>query len=128
MIALWGIDLPYNAKIGRRLHIAHHGGVMLGARWSATTCCIRHSVTIGLARRTERSAAPAIGNRVEIGPGACIVGAIHVGDDCYVGANTVLADSLPAGTTALGVPARIVKLDQVVERNEVRAGDATARR
>lgn len=114
VIALWGIDLPYNSKIGRRFHIEHHGGVHLGAQVVGDDVCVRHSATIGLARRTER-AAPVIGNRVEIGPGACIVGRIHVGDDCYVGANTVLADDLPAGKSALGVPARTVNLDAQVE-------------
>jgi serine O-acetyltransferase len=128
VIALFGIDLPYNAKLGRRLRIDHHGCVMLGARMVGDDVWIRHSVTIGLSRRTERNAAPTIGHRVEIGPGACIVGAIHVGDDSYVGANSVLADSVPAGSTALGVPARTVKLEQVVERAEGRAAGATAGR
>jgi serine O-acetyltransferase len=76
--------------------------------------CVRHSATIGLARRTERSAAPVIGNRVEIGPGACIVGGIRVGDDCYVGANTVLADDLAKGSSVLGVPARTIVVDGAV--------------
>jgi serine O-acetyltransferase len=111
VIALWGIDLPYNAKIGRRFHIQHHGGLHLGAQVVGDDVRVRHSATIGLARRTERNAAPVIGNRVEIGPGACIVGQIHVGDDCYIGANTVLADDLPPGTSVLGVPARTVALD-----------------
>lgn len=113
VIALWGIDLPYNAKLGRRLRIDHHGCVMLGAKVVGDDVHIRHSATIGLSRRTEQGAAPTIGNRVEIGPGACIVGAIHVGDGCYVGPNSVVADSVPAGTTVLGVPARPVKLERV---------------
>jgi serine O-acetyltransferase len=109
VIALWGIDLPYNAKLGRRLRIEHHGCVIVGAQVVGDDVCIRHSVTIGLSRRTDRSAAPTIGNRVEIAPGACIVGAIHVGDDSYIGANSVLADSVPAGSTVLGVPARQIR-------------------
>lgn len=118
VIAAWGIDLPYNAKIGRRFHIGHHGCLHLGARRVGDDVHIRHSATIGLARRTDQSEAPTIGDRVEIGPGACIVGGIHVGDDCYVGPNTVLADSLPAGKAVLGVPARAVTLEQQVERKE----------
>jgi len=120
VIALWGIDMPYNAKVGRRLRIDHHGCAMLGAKVIGDDVWIRHSATIGLARRTEPTA-PTIGNRVEIGPGACIVGAIHVGDDSYVGANSVLADSVPAGSAVLGVPARKVKLEQLLD-------DATERR
>jgi serine O-acetyltransferase len=118
VIALWGIDLPYNSKIGRRFHIQHHGGLHLGAQVVGDDVRVRHSATIGLARRTERSAAPVIGNRVEIGPGACIVGNIHVGDDCYVGANTVLADDLPPGRSVLGVPARTVALDGPVHEGK----------
>jgi len=114
VIALWGIDMPYNAKVGRRLRIDHHGCAMLGAKVIGDDVWIRHSATIGLARRTEPTA-PTIGDRVEIGPGACVVGAIHVGDDSYVGANTVLADSVPAQSAVLGVPAHTVKLEQVLD-------------
>lgn len=116
VIAAWGIDLPYNAKIGRRFRIGHHGCLHLGARRVGDDVHIRHSVTIGLARRTDQTDAPTIGDRVEIGPGACIVGGIHVGDDCFVGPNTVLADSLPSGKAVLGVPARVVDFEQQVER------------
>jgi serine O-acetyltransferase len=109
VLALWGIDLPYNAKLGRRLRIDHHGCLMLGAKVVGDDVCIRHTATIGLLRRTEQSDTPTIGNRVEIGPGACIVGAIHVGDDAYVGANSVVADSIPPGATVIGVPAHPFK-------------------
>jgi serine O-acetyltransferase len=112
VIALWGIDLPYNAKLGRRLRIDHHGCLMLGAKVVGDDVHIRHTATIGLLRRTEQTGAPTIGNGVEIGPGACIVGAIHVGDGACVGANSVVADSVPPGATVLGVPARPVKPEQ----------------
>jgi serine O-acetyltransferase len=112
VLALWGIDLPYNAKLGRRLRIDHHGCLMLGAKIVGDDVCIRHTATIGLLRRTEQSDTPTIGNGVEIGPGACIVGAIHVGDGAYVGANSVVADSVPPGASVLGVPARPVKPEQ----------------
>jgi serine O-acetyltransferase len=110
VIAAFGIDLPYNSKIGRRFHIGHHGGLFLGARLVGDDVFIHHSATIGLAKKSDRSNAPVIGDRVEIGPGACIVGGIEVGDDCYIGANTVLADNLPNSTAVLGVPARKIKL------------------
>jgi serine O-acetyltransferase len=106
-IALWGIDLPYNAKIGRRFRIVHHGAVFIGSRAIGDDVTIRHTVTIGLKRKTERLA-PVIGNRIEIGPGACIVGEIEVGDDSTIGANTVVAQNVPAGSTILGVPGRFI--------------------
>jgi serine O-acetyltransferase len=105
VLTVWGIDLPYVSRIGRRLRIDHHGAVFLGAWSTGNDVVIRHTVTVGLARKyTVR--APIIGDRVELGPGACVVGDIVVGDDCYVAANTVLGVDLPPGTAAIGVPAR----------------------
>jgi serine O-acetyltransferase len=103
-IALWGIDLPYNVKVGRRLRLGHHGCMQIGAREIGDDVVIRHSVTIGLIR-LGTSSFPTIGNRVEIGPGACIVGAIHVGDDSIIGANTVVTENLPPRSNVIGVPA-----------------------
>lgn len=123
VITLWGIDLPYNAKIGRRFRITHHGAVFIGSREIGDDVTIRHSVTIGLKRKSERLA-PVIGNRIEIGPGACIVGDIQVGDDSVVGANTVLAQNVPPGSTVLGVPARFI----VPEKEQDRAEGSDARK
>ncbi|HEX3698270.1 MAG TPA: transferase [Polyangia bacterium] len=114
VIALWAIDLPYNARIGRRLRILHHGGFFLGARAMGDDVTIRHCATIGLIRKgADRS--PIIGSRVEIGPGACIVGDISIGDDAFIGPNTVVAQDVPAGAMVLGNPARLVELSKVVE-------------
>ena len=109
VVALWGIDLPYNVKLGRRVRIERHGCVLLGAREIGDDVVIRHSVTMGL-RERYAAAFPTIGNRVEIGPGACIVGGVHIGDDCYIGANTVISLNVRAGTAVLGIPPRPVDL------------------
>jgi N-acetylglucosaminyl-diphospho-decaprenol L-rhamnosyltransferase len=111
VVALWGIDLPYVVKVGRRLRIGHHGAVLLGARAIGDNVRIRHAVTLGVRARTE-VAVPTIGDGVEIGPGACIVGAVHVGAGSFICANTVLTLSVPPGSTVLGVPGRVVDLDQ----------------
>lgn len=103
VVALWGIDLPYNVKIGRRLRIMHHGCLMVGARQIGDDVVIRHAVTLGLRERSGRGF-PTIGNRVEIGPGACIVGNVKVGDDAYIGANTVIANNVRPGVALLGIP------------------------
>jgi len=113
-VALWGIDLPYNAKLGRRFRIDHHGAVFIGSREIGDDVTIRHAVTIGLRRRDE-TRAPRIGSRVEIGPGACIVGDIEVGDDSFIAANTVLAQNVPPGATVVGVPGRFVDLSKYTE-------------
>jgi serine O-acetyltransferase len=103
---VWGIDLPYNVKLGRRVRIWHHGGIVLSARAIGDDVHIRHSTTFGVVRRGENANKPIIGSRVDIGVGACVLGAVTVGDDCVIGANAVVVRNLPAGCTAVGVPAR----------------------
>jgi serine O-acetyltransferase len=107
---LWGIDLCYTVKLGRRVRIWHHGGSVIGARCIGDDVHIRHNTTLGLVSRFEPNSKPIIGNRVDIGVGACILGGVTVGDDCVIGANSVVLRDLPAGATALGVPARPVNL------------------
>ena len=111
---LWGIDLSYTVKLGRRVRIWHHGGIVLNARAIGDDVHIRHCTTLGVARRTRDADKPTIGNRVDIGTGACILGQVFVGDDCLIGANAVVLDDLPARSTAVGVPARAVPASNVV--------------
>ncbi len=112
VLAMWGIDLPYNVKVGRRLRLGHHGCMVLGAGEFGDDVTISHSITVGLSRRHETKV-PKIGNRVELGPGVCIVGGVKIGDDCYVGANTVVSRDLPAKSTVLGIPMRVVDLGEL---------------
>ena len=107
MVALWGIELPYNVKVGRRVRLGHHGCMVLGASEIGDDVVIQHSVTMGLSRRNATEV-PTIGNRVEIGPGACIVGNIRVGDGSYIGANTVVSRDVPENSAVLGIPMRFV--------------------
>jgi serine O-acetyltransferase len=106
MIWLWGIDLPYTTKLGRRVRIWHHGGLWLGARSIGDDVHIRHNTTFGVLNRNDLDAKPIIGNRVEVGVGACILGDVKVGDDCVIGANSVVIRDLPPGSVVMGVPAR----------------------
>jgi serine O-acetyltransferase len=108
VILLWGIDLPYTTKLGRRVRIWHHGGIWLGARAIGDDVHIRHNTTFGLLSRSDVSTKPIIGNRVDIGVGVCILGAVTVGDDCVIGANSVVIRDLPPGSVVIGVPARPV--------------------
>lgn len=102
----WGIDLVYTVRLGRRVRIWHHGGMVIGARAIGDDVHLRHNTTIGLLSRTDLSGKPIIGNRVDIGVGACILGPVTVGDDAVIGANSVVIRSVPPGAVMMGVPAR----------------------
>ena len=88
--------------------IEHFGGIVVsGDAVLGDDVVLRNGVTIGLKRTGERGA-PVIGNRVDIGAGAKILGAIHIGDDVVVGANAVVISDVPPGCLAVGVPARVI--------------------
>lgn len=114
---LTGIDLPCEVKVGRRFKIEHFGDIIIsGDTVFGDDVVIRNGVTVGLKRTNERGA-PVIGNRVDIGAGAKILGAIRIGDDVAIGANAVVLQDVPPHSLAIGVPAQIrprpVRGDQV---------------
>jgi serine O-acetyltransferase len=105
---LTGIDLPCEARVGRRLRIDHFGGIVVsGDAVIGDDVILRNGVTIGLKNTNERGA-PVIGNRVDIGAGAKILGPIRIGDGAVIGANAVVIQDVPAGCTAVGIPARVL--------------------
>jgi len=105
---LAGIDLPCEARVGRRFRIDHFGGIIIsGDAVLGEDCIVRNGVTIGL-RHTGQRGSPVIGNRVDIGAGAKVLGAIRVGDDVAIGANAVVITDVPANSIAVGVPAHII--------------------
>ena len=105
----WGIDLPYNVKLGRRVRFEHHGGVVIGARGIGNDVVFRSTASVGIIRRgAALDAKPLIEDRVEIGPRACLVGPITIGRDSVIGPNTVVAINVMPGATVLGVPGRMV--------------------
>jgi serine O-acetyltransferase len=104
-----GISLPYTVKLGRRVRIWHHGGMILHARSIGNDVHIRQSTTFGVARRNENRAIPIIGDRVDIGCGVCILGNVIVGNDSVIGANSVVLKDVPPFSVVAGAPARIVK-------------------
>jgi len=103
---VWGIDLSYTVRLGRRVRIWHHGGMVLGARAIGDDVHIRHNTTFGVLNRRELSGKPIIGNRVDISVGACILGAVTVGDDSVIGPNSVVLRDVPPGSVVMGIPAR----------------------
>jgi serine O-acetyltransferase len=107
---LWGIDLGYTVKLGRRVRIWHHGGIVIGAKKIGDDVHIRQNTTLGLLHRGHDEEKPTIGDRVDIGAGACVLGEIFVGDDVVIGANSVVVKDVQPGAVMFGVPARPVKL------------------
>jgi serine O-acetyltransferase len=105
---LLGAELPCEAVIGRRFVIEHIGGIVVsGDAVFGDDCVIRNGVTVGLRNRGTRGS-PKIGNRVDIGAGAKLLGPITIGDDTAIGANAVVLCDVPANSIAVGIPARIL--------------------
>lgn len=105
---LTGIELPCEVSVGRRFVIDHFGGIVISGYASfGDDCRIRSGVVIGL-RRVDEPCAPHIGNNVDIGAGAKILGPITIGDNVIIGANAVVLRDVPANSIAVGVPASIL--------------------
>ena len=117
---LTGIDLPCEATVGRRFRIEHFGGIIIsGDAVMGDDVVIRNGVTIGL-KKIGDPGSPVIGNRVEIGAGAKVLGRIHIGDDVQIGANAVVIRDVPAGHMAVGIPARNIARKDLVSPSESR--------
>jgi serine O-acetyltransferase len=108
---LTGIHLPRGAKIGAGLRIWHWGGVELNPETViGENCTLRHGVTIG--NRLSDHDVPVIGDNVDIGVGAVIMGDINIGNNVSIGANAVVLCDVPDNHTAVGVPARVIAKHQ----------------
>ncbi len=105
-----GITINRETKIGKDFHIIHAGGIIIAANAViGDRCGIMHEVTLGT---NFGPGVPTIGNDVFIGAGAKILGAITIGDGAIIAANSLVINDVPAGYTAIGVPAKIWKFDQ----------------
>lgn len=103
-----GIELPCEVRIGRGFIIDHFGGIIIsGYAQFGDNCRIRNGVVVGL-RRVEEKFAPVIGDNVDIGAGAKLLGPIHIGNNVLIGANAVVLCDVPDNSIAAGVPARII--------------------
>lgn len=117
---LTGIEIHPAAKIGQRVFIDHGMGVVIGETAEVGDgCTIYHGVTLGgtsLYQGTKRH--PTLGQGVVVGAGAKILGGFTVGDNAKVGSNAVVIKPVPAGTTAVGNPARIIKAKDDIQREQ----------
>src|SRR6185295_5996869 len=103
-----GITLPYTTKLGRRVRLWHHGGMIIGARAIGNDVHIRQNTTIGVSQTWHDDDLPIIEDGVDIGCGVSILGAVVVGRGAKLGANSVVLEDVPAGATAVGNPAQVM--------------------
>jgi serine O-acetyltransferase len=104
-----GISLPYSAQIGRAFYIGHFGNIIINANAIiGANCNISQGVTIGVSGRGNKKGVPVIGNHVYMGVNAVIAGAITIGDNAVIGANSLVIHDVPPGTTVAGVPAKVI--------------------
>ena len=106
-----GIEIHPGATIGKRLVIDHGMGLVIGETAEiGDDCLIYHGVTLGGTGKDVGKRHPTIGNNVLIGTGAKVLGPITIGSGSRVAANSVVLKDIPENSTAVGIPARVVRL------------------
>ena len=115
-----GISLPYTVRLGRRVRIWHHGGMILHAASIGNDVQIRQTTTLGVARTNHNFELPTIADGADIGAHVCILGDVRVGKDAVIGAGSIVIRDVPDHAVAAGVPARIIKQPpEAVSRNHM---------
>lgn len=109
-----GIEIHPGAKIGRRLFIDHGMGVVIGETAEiGDNVTIYHGVTLGgTGGDPNAKRHPTVEDNVMIGAGAKILGPVTIGRNAKIGANAVVLDNIPPYATAVGVPARVVRINR----------------
>jgi serine O-acetyltransferase len=120
---LTGIEIHPGATIGNGVFIDHGMGIVIGETAEiGDGCTIYQGVTLGgtsLTKGAKRH--PTLGKNVVIGAGAKVLGGFTVGDNAAVGSNAVVTKPVPAGATAIGIPARIIQAEDHARREEAAA-------
>jgi len=117
---LTGIEIHPGARIGRRVFIDHGMGVVIGeTAVIGDNCTLYHGVTLGGTSWKKGKRHPTLENGVVIGAGAKVLGPITVGTEAKIGSNAVVVKDVPAGATAVGIPARILDQDKAQQRDEM---------
>ncbi len=107
---LTGIEIHPGAKIGRGLFIDHGMAVVIGETAEiGDNCTLYQGVTLGGTGKDIGKRHPTLGNNVLVGAGAKVLGPFKVGDNAKIAANAVVLNEIPADSTAVGIPARVVR-------------------
>jgi serine O-acetyltransferase len=111
-----GIEIHPGATIGRRFFIDHGMGVVIGETTEiGDDCTLYHGVTLGGTSWDKGKRHPTLGRDVVIGAGAKVLGPITINDGVRIGSNAVVLKDVPAGTTVVGVPGRVVTIKTPAE-------------
>ena len=106
-----GIEIHPGATIGKRLVIDHGMGIVIGETAEiGDDVLIYHGVTLGGTGKDQGKRHPTIGNNVMVSAGAKVLGPFKVGDNARIAANAVVLSEVPEDATAVGIPARIVRI------------------
>lgn len=106
-----GVYIDITTDIGPGLYLPHPCGIIVNRRCRiGANCNLSQHVTLGVKSREPRAGCPTLGDRVYVGPGAVLIGAIQVGNDAAVGANAVVTRDVPDQGVVAGVPAALLSL------------------
>ncbi|MBE7020456.1 MAG: serine O-acetyltransferase [Ruminococcaceae bacterium] len=115
-----GIEIHPGAKIGKGCFIDHGMGVIIGETAEVgENCTIYQGVTLGGTGKDVGKRHPTLGNNVMVGSGAKVLGPFKVGDNSKIAANAVVLNPVPPNSTCVGVPARVVKVDNIRVKDEL---------
>lgn len=105
-----GIEIHPGAKIGRGFVIDHGMGVVIGETTEiGDNCTIYQGVTLGGTGKDQGKRHPTLGNNVMVGAGAKVLGPLEIGDNSKIASNAVVLSAIPADSTAVGIPAKVVR-------------------
>jgi serine O-acetyltransferase len=105
-----GILIDLDSEIGKGLQIGHFGGTYIKAH-IGENCTIGQLVVIGHKGGFKGGGVPTLGNNVWVGVGAKILGEVILGNNVIVGANAVVVSNVPDNATVVGIPARVIKIN-----------------